>query len=455
MNRRLLSLLTFAALAAFAFSAMAAPPEGEPPATAEPAPEKGAAEQEQRWNFHMQNTNIVQWHPRYPAKYSGPQSDSPRSEVRETVSVDVLGGLRLWRGGEGYVDGLMWQGWGLGKTLGYGGHPNGESFRVGTNLPKGTVSRAFLRQTFGLGGEQEKLEDDLLQLAGTRDIARVTLTIGKISVKDIFDTNAYSSDPRTQFMNWTLLANGAWDFAADTLGYTTGFAVELNQPKWALRYGMFQIPTHLNGMAADPHYLQAWQMVTELERRWAVAGHPGAIRLLGFLTQAHMGRFRDALDSPVRPANTLPFRVGYHLKYGGGLNMEQEILPGIGAFLRASWSDGHTDSWMFTDVDRHVSGGLSIKGGFWTRPEDTVGIAAAMNGLSRIHSEYFTEGGTGILVGDGTQTYKTERVLETYYDVHIAKWLHAAADYQLIMNPAYNRDRGPISVFGARLRLSF
>ena len=455
MARVFLSLLAFFAIWASSPFALAASPEGEPPAPAVPEPGKPVAEQEQTWNLHIQNTDIVQWHPRYPAKYSGPQSDSPRSEVRETVSVDVTGGLRAWRGGEIYVDGLMWQGWGLGKTLGYGAHPNGESFRVGTNLPKGTVSRAFLRQTFGLGGEQEQVEDDLFQLAGKRDIARVTLTVGKISVKDIFDANTYSSDPRTQFMNWVLLANGAWDFAADGLGYTTGFAVELNQPKWALRYGMFQIPKHLNGMGADPHYLEAWQMVAEAERRWVLGSHPGAVRLLGFLTRGHMGRFRDALDSPLRPADTLPVRNGFQLKYGGGLNMEQELFSGIGTFLRASWSDGHTDSWMFTDVDRHLSGGISIKGRFWKRPEDTLGIGAALNGLSRIHSEYFTAGGTGILVGDGTQSYKTERLLETYYDIHIAKWLHAAVDYQLVVNPAYNRDRGPISVFGARVRWSF
>ena len=418
-------------------------------------PGQTGEEQEQAWNIHAQNTDIDQWHPRYPAAYSGPQSLSDRSEDRETVSVDVYAGVRLWRGAEVYVDGLMWQGWGLSHTFGVAAFPNGEAFRLGTNLPQGTVARLFVRQTIGLGGEQEPVEDDQLQLAGNRDVSRITLTMGKLSVKDLFDSNAYANDPRTQFLNWSLLANGAWDYPADSLGYTTGFAAELNQPHWAVRYGVFQIPTHLNAMAADPSYLEAWSMVTELEGRYAVATHPGAIRVLTFLTRGHMGKYQDALNAPERPADTTPFRGGFHVKYGVGLNMDQEVIQGVGVFTRLGWSDGHTDSWMFTDVDRTASVGVSIKGGFWQRPEDTVGMAGVLNGLSRVHQDYFAAGGLGILVGDGTLSYGWERLLEVYYDVHIWKGLHAALDYQFVVNPAYNRDRGPVSVLGARVHWSF
>jgi high affinity Mn2+ porin len=222
-----------------------------------------------------------------------------------------------------------------------------------------------------------------------------------------------------------------------------------------VRYGVFQIPTHLNAMAADPSYLEAWSMVTELEGCYTLGGHPGVVRGLAFLNRGHMGEYQEALDAPARPADTTPFRTGYHLKYGFGVNAEQELLEGLGVFTRVGWSDGHTDSWMFTDVDRTASFGVSIKGGRWKRPEDTVGLAGVLNGLSRVHQEYFAAGGTGILVGDGTLSYGWEKAMEVYYDAHVWKSLHAAVDYQFIVNPAYNRDRGPVSVLGARIHWSF
>src|SRR5262249_25003776 len=190
---------------------------------------------EQGWNWPVQNTDIGQYHPAFHADYSGPNSLDRDGEVKETVSLDLLAGARLWRGAEGHVDGLMWQGFGLSKTLGVDGFPNGEAFRLGTDIPNVNFSRVFIRQTIGLGGGQETVEDDALYLAGKRDVSRLTLTVGRMSAKDIFDNNSYANDPRTQFMNWALMANEAWDYPADSLGYTTAVAAELNQPKWALR----------------------------------------------------------------------------------------------------------------------------------------------------------------------------------------------------------------------------
>ncbi len=185
----------------------------------------------QIWNWHVQNTDIVQWHPGFPAAYSGPNSLSSAGEVQETVSLDLLAGLRLWPGAELHLDGLMWQGFGFSKTLGVEGFPNGEAFRVGTKVPNVVFTRVFLRHTFGFGGEQETVADDALHLAGKQDISRLTFTVGKFSAKDLFDNNAYANDPRTQFMNWAFMANEAWDYPADSLGYITGFAAELNQPQ--------------------------------------------------------------------------------------------------------------------------------------------------------------------------------------------------------------------------------
>jgi high affinity Mn2+ porin len=409
---------------------------------------------EQRWNWHVQNTDIVQGDPGFHAKYSGPNSLDSRGEIRETVSLDLLGGVRLWRGAEAHVDGLMWQGFGLSKTRGVDGFPNGEAFRTGNDIPNVNLTRLFIRQTIGFGGEQEDLDDDQLQLGGKRDISRLTLTLGKMSVKDIFDNNAYANDPRSQFMNWALMANEAWDYPADSIGFETGFAAELNQPRWALRYGFFQMPKFSNGVGQDENYLKAWGMVTEFERRFAVNNHPGKVRLLTFLNRAHMGSYQAAIDNATHPADIQITRA-YRSKYGFGLNVEQEIYTNIGVFSRLGWSDGQNEAWAFSDVDRTVTVGASIKGESWQRANDTFGFAGIINGISGVHEKFLEAGGTGILAGDGKLSYGWEKILETYYDVAIWKTIHAAVDYQFITDPAFNRDRGPVSVIGARMHWEF
>jgi high affinity Mn2+ porin len=406
------------------------------------------------WNWHFQNTDIVQSYPSFPAQYSGPNSLPSGGETRETVSADLMAGIRLWPGAEAHIDGLMWQGYGLNNTLGVDGFPNGEATRQGTTEPDAIIARLFIRQTIGFGGEQEAVEDGPFTLAGKQDISRLTFTIGKMSVKDIFDNNTYANDPRTQFMNWGLMANQAWDYPANALGYITGFAVELNQPVWTLRYGMFQVPEVSNGSSLDSHYLEAWGMVTELERRFAILEHPGAIRFLAYLNRAHMGSYQDAVDNPVRPADIVASRE-YRFKYGFGLNVEQEIIKNVGVFSRLGWSDGQNEAWMFSDVDRTATAGVSINGAFWNRPGDTIGSAGVLNGISNVHQEFFADGGTGILAGDGSLNYGWEKILETYYDCQIWKTIHAALDYQFISDPAFNQARGPVSVFGARLHWEF
>jgi high affinity Mn2+ porin len=410
--------------------------------------------QQQSWNWHVQNTVIVQYHPGFSSRYSGPNSLSSASEVKETISLDLLVGARLWRGAEFHVDGLMWQGFGLSDTRGVDGFPNGEAFRLGTEVPNVNFTRVFIRQTIGLGGEQDEVEDDQFQLAGKRDVSRVTLTLGRMSAKDIFDNNAYANDSRTQFMNWALMANEAWDYPGDSLGYITGFAAELNQPKWAARYGFFQMPRVSNGTALDSHFLEAWGMVTELEGRYSIATHPGTVRLIAFLNHAHMGSYRDAVENPARPADIQATR-SYRYKYGVGLNVEQEVAKNVGAFARVGWSDGENEAWVFSDVDRTATLGISVKGESWDRPNDTFGLAGVLNGLSGVHRDFFGAGGAGILAGDGALTYGLEEIIETYYSFQVWKTVHVSLDYQFINHPAFNRDRGPVSVLGARLHWMF
>jgi len=422
------------------------------------------------WNFHVQSTDIVQGYPGFSSKYSGPNSLPAGGEARESVSFDLMAGVRLWRGAEAHIDGLMWQGFGVNNTLGVDGFPNGEAFRLGTGVPNGAITRLFIRQTIGSGGEPENIEDDQFTLAGKQDVSRLTFTLGRFSAKDVFDNNAYANDPRTQFMNWALMADEAWDYPADAIGYTTGLAVELNQPQWTLRYGIFQMPRYSNsltaedrifkwpydGSAQDGPIFDAWGMVTEFERRYSIKEHPGAIRFLAYLNRAHMGSYSDAVDSatPTSPAD-LTASAAYRYKFGFGLNLEQEIAGNVGVFSRLGWSDGNNQGWVFSDVDYTATAGLSLKGEAWQRAGDTFGLAGVANGLSHVHQEFFAAGGTGILAGDGNLNYGWEKIVETYYDFKIWNSVHSSLDYQFIDNPAFNRDRGPVSVFGARVHWEF
>src|SRR5208282_1302695 len=381
--------------------------------------------QMQTWNWHIQNTDIVQGYPAFPARYSGTNSLPSGGQTRETVSLDLMAGVRLWPGAEGHADALMWQGFGLHDTAGAEGFPNGEAYRIGTKIPNGNLARLFIRQTIGFGGEQEDVPDDELTLAGKQDISRLTLTLGRMSAGDIFDRNAYANDPRAQFMNWAFVNNEAWDYPADSLGYTTGLTVELNQPKWTLRYGFFQVPRYQNSLTAEDQILKwpyvssaqdgpvllAWGMVTEIERRYSANDHPGTIRLLAYLNRADRGSYQEAVDSPTRPAD-ISAANKYRVTYGFGLNLEQEIVKSVGVFSRLGWNNGQSEAWMFSDVDYAASLGLSIKGESWHRPEDTIGLGGAFNGISKVEQEFFEAGGLGILAGDGNLNYGWEKLLE-------------------------------------------
>lgn len=429
------------------------------------APENGANESEQIWNLHAQNTVVEQGDPGFSGKYKGPQSLNSEGESQETVSLDVFAGLRLWPGAEAHVDGLMWQGFGLSDTFGIEAFPNGNAYKFGTDEPYVTFARMFIRQTIGLGGEQEDVPDDQLTLASRQDISRLTFTVGRFTPLDIFDHNTYAQDPDTQFMNWAMIGNLAWDYPADTVGYTTGIAVELNQPKWALRYGFFQLAKVQNGFTSEDRYLmwrpngadgpflRSWGMATEFERRYSVNAHPGAIRLMPWLDEADMYSYHAA-TSILRakgPGANLSAAQAFRYKYGFGVNWEQEVVKDVGLFSRLGWNDGQQEAWAYTDVNWTGSLGVSVNGDAWERSDDTFGLAGVISGASRENQEFLEAGGLGILAGDGALTYGSEKVLETYYDFRIWKTIHGALDYQFISNPAFNRDRGPVSVLGARL----
>ena len=405
------------------------------------------------WNLHMQGTYVGDWHSGFPARYSGPESLDTHSATAETLAVDLFLGARLWRGAEFHLDGLFWQGFGFNHTLGIEAFPSAEAYKIGSPAGNVAPSRVFLRQTISLGGEQEAVADDQLHLAGMQDVSRLTFTVGQISVLDVFDQNSYAGDPTTQFLNWALVGNEAWDYPANSLGFITGFAVELNQAHWTERYGFFQMPQRQNGMAEDPAFLRGWGMVTELEHRFTMANHPGTVRWLSFLNRVDSGTYADALDNPARPAVILD--PSYCLNYGFGLNAEYELVKGLGVFSRLGWNAGQTPDWAYADVSRSASAGLSVNGDFWHRPNDTVGLAGIINGISQVQQQFFADGGLGILAGDGKLNYGLEKTLETYYKAQIWKNIYATADYQYVDNPAYNTARGPVSILSGRFHWDY
>lgn len=422
----------------------------------------------QRWSWHGQSTFIVQGYPGSLVKYSGPNTLPAAGQAKETLSADSYFGIRLWPGAEGHVDLLTWQGFGLNNTLGIEAFPNGEAYKAGAGAPRVNLARLFIRQTIGLGGgqQQEFISGDTLTLAGKQDVSRLTFTVGRFSPKDLFDNNSYANDPRTQFMNWGLMANISWDYPSDALGYTTGAGVELNQPKWALRYAFFQIEKMRNAWTAEDDYFtwpaysgagdgpffKSWGMTAEYERRYSAKAHPGAVRVLGYLNQAHMGSYQQALSVP---GTDITQTRAWRYRYGFGLSWEQEITKNIGVFSRIGWNDGHNEAWMFTDVNHSASAGVSVKGGAWHRNDDTVGLGGVASGISRENERFLAAGGSGILDGDGTLNYRWEKALELYYDCKLVKSVHAALDYQFVKDPAFNRDHGAVSVFSTRVHWEF
>jgi len=400
------------------------------------------------------------WQRKYPfdAAYSGAHSLSPDREKSYSFTATAALGTRTWSGGELYFNPEVAQGVPFSGLTGLGGFTNGEIARTSGPSPTFYRARLFARQTWGLGGGGEKLESDANQLAGSVDRQRLVLTAGNLSVLDIFDDNAFSHDPRTQFLNWSLMTHGAYDYAADARGYSWGAALEYFHDDWRLRAGRFIQPKEPNQLALDPRIFKHYGDQIEIERAYALAERPGKIRFLAFRNVARMARYQDALDLAAQTGGAPDInaaRTIERVKRGFGINFEQEISSSVGLFARASWADGQTETYAFTEIDRSLSGGVSVKGGTFGRARDTFGIAYVRNGLSAAHRDYLAAGGLGFFLGDGALNYRPEVILETYYSLNVAKDTWFSADFQRISNPGYNADRGTASVISARLHYGF
>jgi high affinity Mn2+ porin len=406
--------------------------------------------------IHGQATVIDQGVLGFHAPYAGPNSLTP-SQGRETFDATLYVGFRPWRGAEVWINPEIDQGFGLDNTLGVAGFPSGEAYKVGASTPYFKLPRAFLRQTIDLGGERQKIDPDQNQLGGSQTADRLVLWIGKFSVTDVFDTNKYAHDPRGDFMNWTLIDTGTFDYAADAWGYTYGAAAEWYQGGWTLRGGLFDLSSVPNSPELDPTFGQ-FQIVGELERRFQVKGQPGAVRVTGFLSRGRMGRYDDATSlagATSQPANVALVRH-YASRGGESVTLEQQVNKDLGLFVRAGVADGSYEAYEFTDVDKTVSAGASLSGGRWGRSGDTIGLAGVLNGASNALIAYLNAGGLGILVGDGKLPHPgPEEIIEAYYKIAVTPKVALSLDMQLVGNPGYNRDRGPAPVVAARLHAQF
>jgi len=413
----------------------------------------------ERYSVHGQLTVLPQGYPKFRALYSGQNSLMPPwGDTHATVSATGFFGLRMWDGGEAYVNPEIDEGFGLSDTLGIAGFPSAEAYKVGHARPYLRFQRYFLRQTIGLGGETEQIDAGQNQLAGPVDANRLTFTIGKYSVVDMFDDNRYAHDGRNGFMNWSIIDMGAFDYPADAWGYTHGLTAEWKQNWWTARVGLFQTSLIPNGEAIEPVIFRQFSPIFEFEARHSLLfGQQGKVKLLAYGDLAYLGKYDEAVALGALTVTTPDITLNRkkRFKSGGGINIEQPLSDDLGFFLRASMANGRYESMEFTEIERSLSAGVVLSGNRWDRPKDAIGVAGVVNGISGNHVRYLAAGGMGFILGDGALAYDGEHILETYYKYNIIDGVHLTADYQFVHNPGYNRDRGPVSIFALRLHGEF
>jgi high affinity Mn2+ porin len=412
---------------------------------------------EEQWSAHAQATYIAQQKPAFGAPYSGPESLTPERAHSYSFTSTLFLGARLWKGGEGYANLEAVEGLPISNLTGLGGLTNGELQKTAGTSLKWYRARLFVRQVVGFDSGTEPIEADKNQLGTTSDKRRLVITAGNLAVMDIFDNNRYAHDPRADFMNWALITSGAYDFAADSRGYSWGVAAEWIDDGWALRAGRFAQPKESNGLPLDFRLFQHYGDQVELERSVMLGSRAGKVRLLAFRNVAIMGRFRDAIEA-ARESSAVPSVADVRKltsKYGVALNAEQELADDLGAFVRASWNDGEAETYAFAEIDRSLAFGPVLKGKRWGRANDELGVAFVANALSSAHRDYLAAGGSGFFVGDGRINYREELIGEAYYSIEVAKSFAITLDAQRIRNPAYNADRGPASFYAVRLHAEF
>jgi high affinity Mn2+ porin len=433
----------------------------------------------ERWNTYAQATYISSYKDAFPAAYTNlngtPNSLSPRAEHSFTGTVSFYVGLKAWTGAEFYLSPEMISEKPLSGLKGLGGGiQNFELQKNGTESATWYRARAFYRQTLSLGGESSTVNSGPLQLAGIADSRRVVFTAGNFSILDIFDKNTFAGDLRHQFFNMGFMTHAAYDFAADARGYSWGIVGEFYFDNWAFRLGRFTTPKDPNQLPLNFNILKFYGDQAELEHKHTIKGQPGALRLLAYRNRENMGRFSDAIaayqadptqnattctgfnyDSANAAAPDLCWARKPNIKMGVGINFEQRITPELGVFFRGMYSDGKTEVYSYASSDRSMSFGAAMQGMRWGRAKDTLGLGFAQSWISKSHVDYLNLGGIDGFIGDGKLNYKPEQVVDIYYQCHVMPSAWLSVDYQHITNPAYNADRGPVDIYGARVHFEF
>lgn len=400
------------------------------------------------WSVHFQSTVISQSHSGFKAAYSGTNSLADSVETGATsITTTLYLGRKLWKNAAFYFNPELSGGRGLSSAVGVAGALNGETYRIGDPAPVVSVARAYLQQMIPLGDTAR----------------RITFSAGKFSISDFYDKNTYSHDPRVQFLNWSLMSNGAWDYPANTKGYTMGLVAELIQPNWTIRLSSVAVPKIANHPEMEYVFGKAHSETAEFEHKISVIKRPGVIRLLFSYTASRAPSYaegmaalttHDSILLQVISGNAESANYGGH-KTGICLNVEQQLTDDLGSFARAGWNDGKYATWAFTEIDQTLQAGLSLKGTRWKRNDDVIGLAGVINGISAEHRAFLKAGGYGFIIGDGTLNYGHEAIFETYYSARLFSNIWATVDYQFVNNPGYNKDRGPVHVFSIRGHIEF
>jgi high affinity Mn2+ porin len=407
-------------------------------------------------SLHAQTTIIPQYHGRFSAPYSGTNSLESAEPVRTSLSVSGFLAYKPFRHTYFVFNPEAAGGKGLSKTLGIAGFPNGEVYRVGDPKPKPFIARLYAEQRFPLSQRKTWVSDDQNQIAEYMHPDYISVIAGKFSLTDFFDDSQISHDPRTQFMNWSLMGNGAWDYPANTRGYTLGTVVQLLYHDWAFRTALTAIPIEANGPELQFKWGKAMGWVMEVEKTHLFQKdetHFTTLHAGIYVNKARMGDYQLAIEQ----AGTLPPDITRNRSYGrtkwGYYASMDNHIGNLHHFIKISWNDGQHESWAFTEIDRSFATGIQLDGKCWKRKDDKLGIAWVSNGISSVHQQYLSKGGYGFLIGDGQLQYGHENILELYYLCQIFPKMSLSPDFQFIQNPAYNKDRGPVAVWALRFHL--
>ena len=439
-------------------------PQSQTPETTEPAaPSVFPHPETSRFYIAGQSNTVLQAHGPFHSPYAGPNSLLARGEYKVSLIETLYLGAELSRDPHHHVEVLYDEesagGRGISQALGLAGFTNLDVVRNPSLGSTPYLGRFELHATFGLTDETTEADRGPLSLATTVAQRRLEFRLGKMSLPDVFDINSIGTDSHLQFLNWTVDNNGAWDYAADTRGYTVAGTAEYDDRSWSLRYGLALMPTVANGIDLDWSLRRASAQNIEFEHRHAIANHAGVVRVLGYVNHAHMGLYREANKAFLAHLDPSPditkHAVFGAVKYGFGLNAEQELPANARAFLRIGWNEGQHESFAYTEVDQTVEFGGDVAGKRWSRPDDKIGLAFVSNAIKRDHQAYLALGGLGFLLGDGRLNYGREDILEGYYNAHVWRGLYYALDGQWIHHPGYNRDRGPVLVEALRMHIDF